>query len=92
DTARAQAEAATAERDELAGKVNDQAVQLRQLSQSVAEQQAALTALAEERDAARAEADRARRQVDQFTHSTLSSNIPPGGRMPGGGTPMPPTG
>ncbi|MFC6882452.1 MULTISPECIES: proline-rich domain-containing protein [Actinomadura] len=85
DAAQAQAQAAVAERDEMAAKVNDQSVQLRQLSQSVAEQQAALTALAEERDAARAEADRARRQIDHFTHNTLSSNIPPGGRMPGGG-------
>ncbi|MGI5202276.1 chromosome segregation ATPase [Spirillospora sp. CA-108201] len=92
DAALAQATVATAERDELNAKVNDQAVQLRQLSQSVAEQQAALTALAEERDAARAEADRARRQIDQLTHNTLSSNFPPGGRMSGGGHPGPPPG
>lgn len=58
----------------------------------MAEQQAALTALAEERDAARAEADRARRQIDQFTHSTLSSAVPPGGRMAGGGIPTPAAG
>ncbi|WP_084266039.1 chromosome segregation ATPase [Actinomadura macra] len=92
DVAQATAQAATAEREELNAKISDQSVQLRQLSQSVAEQQAALTALAEERDAARAEADRARRQIDQFTHNTLSSNIPPGGRMPGGGTPAPAAG
>ncbi|GAA4237761.1 hypothetical protein GCM10022254_50890 [Actinomadura meridiana] len=91
DAAHAHAQAATADRDDLTAKLNDQAVQLRQLSQSVGEQQAALTALAEERDAARAEADRARRQIDQFTHNTLSSNIPPGGRMPGG-VPAPPQG
>lgn len=85
DAAQAQAQQAVAEREEMATKINDQSVQLRQLSQSVAEQQAALTALADERDAARAEADRARRQIDHFTHNTLSSNIPPGGRMPGAG-------
>src|SRR5690606_15228572 len=51
-------------------------------------QQAALAALAEERDAARAEADRARRQIDQFTHNTLSSNIPPTGRFGVSGVPQ----
>lgn len=82
DAAREQANQATAERDDLLGKLNEHSLQIRQLSQSVAEQQAALSALAEERDAARAEADRARRQIDQFTHNTLSSNLP-AGRRPG---------
>ncbi|WP_433324379.1 chromosome segregation ATPase [Spirillospora sp. CA-294931] len=81
DAALVQARQSLSDREELNNKISEQAVQLRQLSQSVAEQQAALTALAEERDAARAEADRARRQIDQFTHNTLSSNYPPGGRM-----------
>ncbi|GAA2582515.1 chromosome segregation ATPase [Actinomadura fulvescens] len=92
DAAQALAQQAIAERDEFNVTVNDQAIQLRQLSQSVAEQQAALTALAEERDAARAEADRARRQIDQLTHNTLSSNIPPASspaaQMPGGAPPQ----
>ncbi|MCP2340985.1 chromosome segregation ATPase [Actinomadura rupiterrae] len=84
DAARDQANQAIAERDDLLTKLTEHALQIRQLSQSVAEQQAALAALAEERDAARAEADRARRQIDQFTHNTLSSNLP-AGRMPGSG-------
>ncbi|MFC5182395.1 coiled-coil domain-containing protein [Actinomadura harenae] len=86
DAAREQASQAIAERDDLLGKLNEHALQIRQLSQSVAEQQAALSALAEERDAARAEADRARRQIDQFTHNTLSSNLP-AGRLPGAPSP-----
>ncbi|WP_026416313.1 chromosome segregation ATPase [Actinomadura oligospora] len=86
DVVREQAAQALSERDELLGKLNEHALQVRQLSQSVAEQQAALSALAEERDAARAEADRARRQIDQFTHNTLSSNLP-AGRLPGAPSP-----
>ncbi|MEV5574553.1 chromosome segregation ATPase [Spirillospora sp. NPDC052269] len=86
DAVREQASQALAERDDLLGKLNEHSLQVRQLSQSVAEQQAALSALAEERDAARAEADRARRQIDQFTHNTLSSNLP-AGRPPAGPSP-----
>lgn len=69
---------AVADRDQMQAKLQDYERQTWQLSQTVSEQQAALTALVDERDAARAEADRARRQIDAYTRTSLTDVGRPG--------------
>ncbi|MFC9975826.1 hypothetical protein ACFVH6_33555 [Spirillospora sp. NPDC127200] len=88
ERARADAAAAAADRDQAQAHLHEREQQNWRLARAAEEMRAALHALTAERDAARAEAERARRRVDALVQA---GGRPAAGRRPGV-EPEPPTG